>query len=246
MLGESFVGTVLEPQLLADLRRDGIVKVPWRMRQCFSAHFMDLPCYNAHVKVYATEPPSMPREALAAQHWAAFSHDMSAAVTAPGLLETTLGFYGLARDYFDGEPPLLYSMNAFWTQPASGHYEMTHGWHRDEDDRRQLVMFVFGTDVLQPHDGGHLYQKGTHRMLPEGPVETVTGLAGTIFLVDTRGFHMGLRPGGGPRLLLWARWGVSDPPESYVWDKLAPVPRECVPDYPDDPALRAAVRLVVR
>ena len=44
---------------------------------------------------------------------------------------------------------------------------------------------------------------------------------------------------------IWARWGVSNPPVSYGWDGLSPVPAASVPGYPEDPEMRAAIRLVV-
>jgi hypothetical protein len=56
---------------------------------------------------------------------------------------------------------------------------------------------------------------------------------------------MGERPRAGCRLLLWARWGVSERPVTYDVDELAPVPAALLGDrYPSDPAARAAVRLV--
>jgi hypothetical protein len=119
-------------------------------------------------------------------------------------------------------------------------------------------MFVFGVDVLEIEDGAHFYQRGSHRlrddqlgyhfMFPTDSVlETVTGRAGTTFLTDTFGFHMGQRPTTKPRLLLWARWGVSNPPESYGWDQLRPASSALLGDrYPQDPELREAIRLVVQ
>lgn len=185
-----------------------------------------------------------------------FCHDMWDVLGAPGVLDVALGSYGDAREYFD-EQPLLYSVNAFWTQPAPGQpdYQDTHSWHRDGDDRKQLVAFIFGTCVDKPSDGAHLYQKGTHllrddqlgrdfRAPPPEDIVSVTGRAGAVFLADTNGVHMGLRPSA-PRLLLWARWGVSDPPQSYHWDRLKPLPRHRLGAlYPSDPELQRAIRLV--
>lgn len=248
--------------MLESLRRSGIVRAP-DLSLCreevlaLHEHLDQCRVWNAHVTPKATEPPVLLPQALAERRWPMLCHDMESVVVAPCLLELALGCWPIAREYF-GEPAVLYSMNAFWTQPAPGpDYQDTHSWHRDGDDRKQLVLFLFGTDVDRASDGAHLYQAGTHRLSdgqlgrdfrapPPEVTVSVTGKAGTAFLADTGGVHMGLRPSSGPRLLLWARWGVSEPPQSYHWDRLSPVPRARVGDrYPSDPELQRAVRFVV-
>lgn len=239
-------------QMLAALRQNGIARVPWRMADClnFRKYLMEKRCYKAHVKVYAKGEASF-FEACAAK-WPAFCNSMQDVIGAPGWFETALEFLPLARSYF-GEEPLLYSVNAFWTQPSPEQYDMTHGWHRDEDDRKQLVLFMLGADT--DPNGAHLYARASHDCgdgglgydfgnPPPHVVEQVYGIAGTMFLCDTRGLHMGKRPAS-IRLLAWARFGVSDPPESYKWDKLEPVPKKILGSrYPTDPALQRAVKLV--
>lgn len=80
-----------------------------------------------------------------------------------------------------------------------------------------------------------------------GSTRTVYGPPGTAFLADTRGLHMGERPTTGPRLLLWARWGVSERPWAYDNDQTVPVDRATLGDrYPNDSRLRELVSLVVR
>lgn len=241
------------------LRRDGIVQLPaigpgpvydiW-------THLTKCEVKNAHVEAKATSEPVRLRSALAAGQWPMMCHAMRDVILAPHLFEAALELRELAQDYFDGERPLLYSMNVIWTQPAPGvpQYQDTHSWHRDGDDRKQLVMFMFGTDV--GIDGAHLYQKGSHRIAdsdlgrdfrdpaPES-IEAIYGPAGSVFLADTGGLHIGLRPRK-HRMLAWARWGVSDPPESYRWDQLAPIPRALLGErYPSDPVLQEAVHLIV-
>lgn len=246
--------------VLDTFRRDGIVRMisfsPAQMLD-ISAHFNSCRVYNAHVKSKAQQDRSCPQGA-ATDRWPAYSHSMDDVVTGPHLFEKALTLFSFARDYFDGEFPRLYSMNAFWTCPSAQVYPDTHSWHRDGDDRRQLVMFTFGVDIPNVEDGAHLYQRGTHRLRdeqlgyhfnspPESAVEIVTGVPGTTFLVDTFGFHMGVRPVNNPRLLLWARWGVSNPPESYGWDQLRPVPKQLLGDrYPEDAELQEAISLVVQ
>ena len=250
----------------ATLRQDGAVRFPalstGQMRD-LREHLDLTQVWNAHVKAKATEPPTSVADAISARRWPAFSHDMADVVATPHLIETALSTFTLATEYFHPDPPRLYSMNAFWTQPTGGPvYTDTHRWHRDGDDRKQLVMFVYGTDILKPEDGAHHYFRGSHLIhdpawdaqwaaqefsaAPADKVEVFTGPAGTTFLVDTWGMHLGRPPLTGPRLLLWARWGVSEMPESYKWDKLSPVPRAVLGSrYPDDPALQDAIKLVV-
>lgn len=242
------------------LTRDGIARLgvmsPMRLGNVVS-HLMANDVANAHVWAKKNQEPLILPTALAMREWPAMCHTMECIVTAPHFFAEALKTYDIAKAYF-GEEPLLYSMNAFWTQPTvNGHvYHDTHGWHRDGDDRKQLVLFLFGTNVLDLSNGGHQYQVGSHRRgdgelgyhhgSPPGEVvRDITGQAGTMFMEDTGGLHMGHRPNQA-RCIMWARWGVTDAPDSYKWDQLSPVPKEKVRDYPTDEVLQHAVRLVVR
>lgn len=239
------------------LRRNGIAYIdPLSAGEVadITSWFSNKIVFNGHVKAKADKAAPGPQDA-AAMRWPAFSPDMRDVVTAPYLLESALSTFDIAKEYF-GEQPRLYSMNAFWTHPSDQQYQDTHSWHRDGDDRKQLVVFTYGTDVMSPEQGGHYYQVGTHkvgddalgrdfRQPPEEGVKLVLGPAGTRFMADTNGLHAGQRPNQ-LRLLLWARWGVSNPPASYHWDKLAPVPRSFIAGrYPADPEMQEAIRLVV-
>lgn len=245
-------------EVVSTLQRDGLslgLRMPPALVAEFTDHLSRRTVYNAHVRAKAEMSAQF---ALAKTlRWPMFCNDMIDVVTAPHLFELALATYPVARAYFE-EEPRLYSMNAFWTQPSDGpQYQDTHSWHRDLDDRKQLVLFLYGTDVFDEAAGAHRYQRGTHQVpddqlgrhfsdpRPE-TVATVVGAAGTMFFVDTSGLHMGLRPYRGTRLLAWARWGVSNPPESYNWDKLTPVPRDRLgARYPDNADLREAIKLIV-
>jgi hypothetical protein len=250
------------------LRRDGCAKIePFSKQQVddIRHHLATRIWHDGHVMVHSKRSLSLP-DAFSRVDWPMFCCEMEDVVTAPHVLERAFGMYDIARDYF-GEQPYLYSMNAFWTQPSPiTQYKWTHFWHRDGDCKQQLVMFLFGTDVMSVSAGAHMYQRGSHNfpgshMRPENPgpelpypedqppaevIETITGEAGTTFLADTRGLHVGIRPQFGKRLLIWARWGNDELPQSYVWDRLRPVPRALIGDrYPTDPATQKAIRLVV-
>jgi len=246
--------------LVSNLRRDGCARLaimPLSKVTEVYAFLLQKNVYNAHVQAKASKFLPV-TQAFGQTDWPMYCHAMEDAVTAPYFFERALATFEIAKDYFDGEFPFLYSMNAFWTQNASVQYVDTHWWHRDGDCRKQLVLFMYGLDVLAPEEGAHLYQRGSHLSFgddsllgypytnpPDGVVETFLGAAGTAFMIDTKGMHMGIRPVR-RRLLLWARWGVDDPPVSYGWDRLAPVPRALLGSrYPADPALQKSVHLVV-
>jgi hypothetical protein len=219
--------------MLDKLRRDGIV-----LAEPFTAveireirdHLLGCPVYlDAHVQHHHGDAAGMSscKEVFAAAKHTAFCHNARDVERAPHFLAKALGFSLLVQEYF-GHPFILYSINAFWTQPVAGtRYKHTHDWHNDFDDVKQLVMLVFGTDVLTEENGAHQYQLGTHGKLDfgnpdaqidygydirspaESIVETIRGPAGTVFIEDPTGVHRGLAPKTGPRLLLWARWGIS-------------------------------------
>src|SRR5262249_13350361 len=107
-------------------------------------------------------------------------------------------------------------------------------WHRDADDVKFVPLFVALTDgVVQ------------ELKAPVGVVQ-ITADAGQAFFSNTMLEHRGLLPTQ-ERIIFWARWGVSDPPASYVWDQLKPVDKELLGNrYPEDPRLQRMLRLVVR
>lgn len=247
---------------LAELKQQGIALASKSLGEAqmgaIRDHFQTCIVYNAHVRAKSSTSV-IQTEAVARQEWPMFCVDMQDAVTAPHLFELMVDYYDFAKAYFDGEQPILYSMNAFWTQPAKSglQYQDTHGWHRDLDDRKQLVIFVYGTDVHNSFsDGAHLYQRGTQnisdqalgrdfRAPPPHIVRTIMGRAGTAFISDTRGLHMGCRPNK-LRMLAWGRWGVSRPPQSYGWDQLKPTPKTLLGErYPTTPEIQDAVSFVV-
>lgn len=241
------------------LKRDGICKMPAfspEQTRAITTWLIGCQVYNAHVVAKATAPPMMLGNVLKHNTWPMWCHTTEDVVAAPWFFEAAISMYDIVHNYF-GEKPYMYSMNCFWTQPANApEYAETHWWHRDGDDRKQLTMFLYGTDVLETADGAHLYQKGTqlvsdnalgrdYQKPPYECVETLFGPAGTIFLSDTGGLHMGLRPRK-PRMLAWARWCVSNPPWIYNHDHLSPVSKAILGNrYPKTPELQEAIKLVV-
>lgn len=221
------------PDAIKSLYWDGIIRLPWSLPSdnvsSFADHLREQPVYQGHVIAHGDGNPIAFEHS---KHLETVSYRMESVLSAPAFLEFALQFTDLAEAYL-GSFPRLYSFNAFWTRPGPSEPNVhIQQWHRDRDDRRFLVLFLYGTDVLTDEQGPHLLAKGTHRTPDDGnrpprwgePVERVYGAAGTMFLADASALHMGIKPQSGERLLAWARWGVSNPPRSYGWDKLEPVP----------------------
>ena len=161
------------------------------------------------------------------------------AILAPHLLERGLSVIDIAAEYLDRDPPVAYSMNAFWCRPGPTVRTDIQAFHRDTDDERFLALFFYLTDVLEPDDGAH-YLEG-----PDGVVRPVFGPAGTTFLADTSNPHMGRKPTKRERGIAWFRFGISDHPPAGVWDKIEPIDAGLLGSrYPEDARLREAIKLL--
>lgn len=135
---------------------------------------------------------------------------------------------------FMGCVPTLYSLNAWWSFPAPTASSFnSQFFHRDNDDWRWCVLFIYLTDVDEsggPHqfiEGSQtlagmqalapdldaantfLYSRGEKfsARCEKLPITTLTGPAGTMILANTLAIHRGLVPSQKPRLMLWGRYG---------------------------------------
>lgn len=216
--------------VLANLKQNGISNVaPGLSRTEAEALRLTLRqrgVFNAHVRVYSDDVPYPFLHAE--QNFPVWCHGMPDVMLAPHFFDLALKWTPLAEAYL-GQEPRLYSFNAFWSRPSQEdpiHDLQT--FHRDKDDTKFLALFMYGTDVLTDNDGPHCYMVGTHDDEEKLPFHEhrILGPAGTTFLADTRGLHLGLKPKRGSRLILWARWGVSEKPWAYENDKLAPMNKE--------------------
>jgi hypothetical protein len=222
---------------LLELQHSGIAHVPGLREgriDAINEWLLDKPRWNGHVK-----REGVPHDGRPISCW-----DMHDMILAPRFWEWALSFTPTAAVYL-GCAPLLYSINAFESLPSDWDpHPGIEVFHRDQDDDRFVALFLCLTDVY-PGDGSHLFKKGSH-LGGEG-TETIEmcGPRGTAFIADTRGLHCGIRPTSGPRRLAWARWGLSDPPASYVRDRLKPIDKDKLGSrYPSDLFMQSAVRLV--
>jgi hypothetical protein len=236
--------------ILDDLHKNGLAplyqSLPPHHATHLAAHLRASPCYPGHVRVYGDGLPRPYHHLALSPTVPVFCTDLASVLAAPHLWELVQVLFPVARAYL-GADAHVYSLNAFWSNPSPlPPVNDLQTFHRDRDDTAFLTLFVYGTDVLSADDGPHVYQLGTHlhNDLPDPPHGRVYGPAGTAFLADTRGLHLGVPPTRDPRLLVWARWGVSPRPWAYENDRLEPVPARILGSRLDS-NLRNAVRLVI-
>ena len=242
-----------------ELRDYGYTRLaPWNDANALRARLKNSPTYTGHVIPQGDRVARTWDETIAIPANPLFHacHSLETILqAAPSLLPYIVGYLPLVEEFF-GEPALLYSINAFWKRPPD-----RGGWHYDLDDRKQAVIFIYGTDVLSPEDGVHQYYVESagfsteekakfHNVegvfVPPVAVESFYGPAGTAFMTNTNGLHTGWPPKTGARLLIWARFGVSDPPATYHADEIGPVPASKLSYWtPGGEPVRHATHLIV-
>jgi len=230
--------TTMLAETVETLARDGVVSVPGlelRQAEEILEHLRSTPRYACHV-----ERDRRPYAGGEVSCWG-----MDSLLAAPHFFEWALTFTDVAAVYLE-QAPRLYSVNAFETYPSLARLNPDiQEFHHDKDDVRFVALFVYLTDTGP--DGAHQYQRGTHLGYGNRGLSEVYGPRGTAFLSDGRGQHRGLRPETQSRVIAWARWGISNPPASYLWDRMRPVSREVLGErYPANPAIRESIRLVVQ
>ncbi|RDJ01983.1 hypothetical protein [Rhizobium grahamii] len=141
----------------------------------------------------------------------------------------------VARHYL-GDGAKLITTRTWWSFPTSSPSETelsraSFKFHFDLDDWRMLKFFFYLTDVDE-EAGPHVYVRGSHNrrrlkhqltLLVGHPahevvgfygqqnVMTLTGRAGTGFVEDPFGFHMGTPAKTKPRLMMEVGFGISKP-----------------------------------
>jgi hypothetical protein len=139
----------------------------------------------------------------------------------------------IARNYFQTEPVLI-GARMWWSfaGPTDPMRERSagQGFHYDIDGYRALAFFFYLTDV-GPSNGPHVYVRGSHvkkrlrhlvslyKSRTNAEIENTYGLeqqivacgpAGSGFAEDIFGFHKGLHPEIGDRLIIQVRYGLRD------------------------------------
>jgi hypothetical protein len=139
----------------------------------------------------------------------------------------------IARNYLRTEPVLVCA-RMWWSfaGPTDPEQQMKdgQGFHYDIDGYRALAFFFYLTDV-GPSNGPHIYVRGSHtkKLLKhvlsiykgrsDDEIEKTygrerqivcCGSAGSGFAEDIFGFHKGLHPQSGDRLIVQVRFGLRD------------------------------------
>jgi hypothetical protein len=180
----------------------------------------------AHIKIGCYRPADV----LACPH-------LLRLMNAPRLLQAAGAYLGCA--------PTISAVTLQWSLPCP-HGSPAHELqklHRDPDDWKFFKFFVYLTDVDEgsgPHEviaDTHL-ERGGFRSVHLADDEarshygdaliSITGPAGTGFVVDTFGWHRGRLPTRSPRLMLAVQYSLLP---VYAF-KSAPVARSVLPDHP--------------
>ena len=126
---------------------------------------------------------------------------------------------------FLGSAPTISNVNAWWSFGDKKRAEEAQNFHRDVDDYKFCKLFVYLTDVNED-SGPHVYVKGSSKfpglkkirrysddeIIEAFGKENIIELIrpkGSCFIVDTYGFHKGLLPKTGKRLLLQFQYSLN-------------------------------------
>lgn len=148
---------------LRQLRVSGICEAPISVSPDHCREVVDYfeatKCYMAHVPAYSDGVPRSVAEASKSSNYG--SYQLRESLLAPHLVEFALAppVIRLAAAYL-GCIPSLYSINTFWTFPSVKR-GLSHEFHRDEDDYRFMVIFIYWTDVAVG-EGEFYFIEATH------------------------------------------------------------------------------------
>lgn len=134
------------------------------------------------------------------------------------------GVLALAQEFL-GATPTISNINMWWSFGGRKQAEEAQLYHRDVDDWKFCKFFIYLTDVSS-ENGPHIYVKGSSaspeyrkiRRYQDSEVEAKFGKEnvisferskGSAFMVDTYGFHKGLLPKSGRRLLLQIQYSLN-------------------------------------
>lgn len=130
----------------------------------------------------------------------------------------------LAQDFL-GATPTISNINCWWSTSNNKEAEQAQFFHRDVDDYRFCKIFIYLTDVAM-ENGPHVYVEDSpssnsltkirryqdeeiENEFGKGKIKYFTGKKGSMFMVNTYGFHKGLLPKEGRRLLLQIQYSLN-------------------------------------
>ena len=130
----------------------------------------------------------------------------------------------LAQDFL-GATPTISNINCWWSTAYKEKAEQAQFFHRDVDDYRFCKVFIYLTDV-DMESGPHVFVENSPstntltkiRRYEDNEIESSFGKdkikyfvanKGSMFMVNTYGFHKGLLPKSGKRLLLQIQYSLN-------------------------------------
>jgi hypothetical protein len=126
------------------------------------AHLDKCPVYDGHVIEHSDRRPETVEALAQRTHLAAY--DYRSTITAPHFLSLANDprLLAIAEGYL-GCVPTLYSLHAWWSFGGrNSRARLTQAFHRDPDDFRFCVLFVYLTDVTTDADGPHQMIRSSH------------------------------------------------------------------------------------
>lgn len=236
----SMFGAIKATDVASELKRTGIftgLTLPVSIHEEIAGFAHETPCFgnfDRKLEFFAAEHAEAERRfgrAILSGHHFERVLQCEAAVAVqkdPLLLE-------VARHYLGGEAKLI-TTRTWWSFPTknASDAELSRAsfkFHFDLDDWRMLKFFFYLSDV-DADAGPHVYVRGSHKrrrikhqltllvghpaqdvlgFYGEDSATTLTGKAGTGFVEDPFGFHMGTLAKTAPRLMMEVGFGVSRP-----------------------------------
>ena len=147
--------------LVTDLRRQGIVELGPLLSAdqtaALRAYLEPMPVYDGHTPTLSSGASPRPRKDMPAG--AVFgSHQTTTCLGAPFLMQAANDprVLTLAESYL-GCPPTIYTVSMWWSFPGDNDLATGQFFHRDYDDLRFCVLFLYLSDVLDTAAGPHCY-----------------------------------------------------------------------------------------
>ncbi|MCK0108288.1 hypothetical protein MWU58_03215 [Flavobacteriaceae bacterium S0825] len=129
----------------------------------------------------------------------------------------------LAQEFL-GATPTISNVNCWWSTSTNDEAEQAQFFHRDVDDYRFCKVFIYLSDV-EMENGPHVFVEDSPasntltaiRRYQDHEIESAFGKynikyftapKGSMFMVNTYGFHKGLLPKKGKRLLLQIQYSL--------------------------------------
>lgn len=207
-----------------NLRRHGFTILDHRLDdallQAITGHAAEIPCFDnysdADKPVFVDNPPPN-------THVAHYRRRDLVNYDPIMRLANDTAVLRVVQDFLNAKPTIS-NVNMWWSFGGRKQAQHAQLFHRDFDDWKFCKLFVYLTDV-DARSGPHIYVKGSAgssrlrkiRRYSDAEVEaafgkeniiSLTAPKGTAFLVNTYGFHKGLLPETGNRLLLQVQYSL--------------------------------------